>query len=309
MLDLMTHLFRLQAIVEEGSLRRAAERLSITQPALSRSLAKLEKRFGRPLLERGARGVTPTAFGAKVLSSVLRLSRHWELAEQELQSSNTSKKMRLRIRAGPLWRAVVLPGLIGELQRAFPNLVIELQNADFETAIPDLLEGRVDVFFGGLQIADEVDKRLSRKQFTVVHDRVVARADHPLFGRLRPNGSLEPQVLLDYPWLIYSNDPAYESATVHASIERLGRTPEIRITCESLISAIGLLQKSDCLSILPDAAVTEARGPQIIPVPVQLGRKRTRSGAIFRDEMADWPPLEYLLALCSARFASIEPVS
>lgn len=303
MLDLMTHLFRLQAIVEEGSLRRAAERLSITQPALSRSLAKLERRFGQPLLDRGARGVTPTAFGAKVLSSVLRLSRHWELAEQELSSSDTSKKMRLRIRAGPLWRAVVLPGLVAKLQRAFPDLVIELLNAEFETAIPDLLEGRIDIFFGGLQIAGEVETRLNRRQFTVVQDRVVAREDHPLFGRLGPDGSLEPPILLDYPWLIYSGDRAYENATVHASIERLGRAPEIRITCQSLITAISLLQKSECLSILPDAAVTEARDPKIIPVPAQLGRKRTRSGAIFRDEMADWPPLRHLLGLCAARFS------
>uniref|UniRef100_UPI003101AF82 helix-turn-helix domain-containing protein n=1 Tax=Neorhizobium sp. EC2-8 TaxID=3129230 RepID=UPI003101AF82 len=56
MLDQITHLFRLQAIVEEGSLRRAAERLNLTQPALSRSLAQLEAHFGRPLLERHARG-------------------------------------------------------------------------------------------------------------------------------------------------------------------------------------------------------------------------------------------------------------
>ena len=84
MLDIVTHLFRLQAIVEESSLRRAAARLNVTQSALSRSLAQLEAYFGRPILERHARGVRPTPFGERVLSESLRLQRQWTISEQSL---------------------------------------------------------------------------------------------------------------------------------------------------------------------------------------------------------------------------------
>jgi DNA-binding transcriptional LysR family regulator len=302
-LDLITHLFRLEAIVEEGSLRRAATRLSVTQPALSRSIALLEKRFGQPLLERSARGVVPTSFGSEVMASVRRLARHWEVAEQDLALSDTSRKASLRVTAGPLWRAVVLPGLLAELQRAFPDMQIELHNTSTQTTMSDLVEGRIDVAFGGLQVSDESHKRLVQRQFTVVTDRVVARETHPIFEKRRADGTIEPRRLLDHPWLVYASFPEYYNATIHASIERLGRPPDIRMVCESLISAIALLQKSDCLAILPDAAVTETREPRIVPVPVELGRKRTPSGAVFREEMADWPPLRHLLDLCAARFA------
>ena len=78
----------------------------------------------------------------------------------------------------------------------------------------------------------------------------------------------------------------------------------MRITCESLISALGLLQNSDCLSILPDAAVVETRAPRIVPVPVLLSRREVRSGAIYRDEMQDWPPLVMLMELCRERFGT-----
>lgn len=302
MLDHITYLFRLQTVIEEGSLRRAAEKLNITQPALSRSIQQLERRVGQQLLERHSRGVAPTATGKRMLSLSRRLARHWELAEEELLTGGGSLRGRLRLRSGPLYRAVVLPKLIGQLQSAFPDLVIEMQNAHGENAILELTEGRCDVVFGGLQIAEDVDKRLIVRQFTVVRDRVVAREDHPVFARLRPDETVAPETLLEYPWLIYTADPVYANATMHAPLERAGRSPDVRITCESLISAIGLLQNSDCLSILPDAALRETSSPRIVTVPVALSRRQVRSGAIYREEMRDWPPMAMLMRLCSERF-------
>lgn len=297
----MTHLFRLQAIVEEGSLRRAAVKLGVTQPALSRSIAQIEERLGQPLLERHARGVEPTAFGREVLSSVLRLSRQWELEEQELLTSAGPAKKVLRIEAGPLWRVVVLPALLGPLKEAHPDLKVELANLKSGSTVEGILEGRVDVMCGGLQFASDLPPRLSHRSFTVFHDRVIAREDHPLFDRAQ-GGELPPEALLDYPWLVYSGDPVYELEIAHAATERLGREPDIRITCESLNSAMRVLQQSDCISILPDGALVETRDPALVPVPVAMGRRRAPSGMIFRDEMADWPPLRTLMALCEAHF-------
>ncbi|WP_206615544.1 LysR family transcriptional regulator [Solirhodobacter olei] len=303
MLDQMTHLFRLKAIAEAGSLRKAAAVLNVTQPALSRTIAQLEARFGQPLLERSSQGVTLTQYGARVLASVQRLARHWEIAEEELKTSDASLRGRLLLRAGPLWRAVVLPKLIGRLQERFPELVIDLQNLQGDGNMVDLLEGRCDILFGGTQIIGPADRRLQAMQFTSVNDVVVAREDHPVFARARYGRKIEPEWLLDYPWLVYSGDPNYADATMHAPLERVGFSPDVKIRCESLISAIGLLQNSECLCILPDAALTETRNPRIVPVPVSMSRRQVHSGAIFRQEMAGWPPLEELMSLCKERFS------
>jgi DNA-binding transcriptional LysR family regulator len=307
MLDLITHLFRLRTVVEEGSMRRAAGILNVTQPALTRSIAQLEARFGQPLLVRHSRGVAPTEFGERVVSSVRRLSRHWELAELDLASGET-RSGRLRIRAGPLWRVIVLPGLVVELQREFPELVVEMQNLGGGTALIDLVEGRCDVVFGGLQTDEEIERRLAQAQFTTIHDRVVAREDHPIFQGIDARRRLiDPARLLDYPWLVYTADPVYEAETFHAMVERTGAAPKVRATCESLIAAIALLQKGDFLCILPDAAVADAASPRIVPVPVELGRRKLRSGATFRTETAEWPPMRRLLELCGSFFVAADP--
>lgn len=303
MIDLMTHLFRLQTIVEEGSLRRAALKLNITQPALSRSLAQIEERLGQPLLERHARGVVPNAFGAKVLSSVMRLSRQWELAEEELRSGAPLIGGRLCIEAGPLWRLIVLPRLIAPLQRAYPELTIEVHNLRPGARIDRLIEGGVDAIFGGLQFASDLPPRLVTRPFTQFHDRVVARDGHPVFAQLDATGHLAPERLLDHPWLVYTGDPIYQIEIEHAAAERLGRAPDISVKCESLTAALGILQHSDCISILPDVAITSVMSPQIMTVPVLLGRRKAPTGVIYREEFGDWPPFALLLDLCAAHFA------
>lgn len=302
MIDLMTHLFRLQAIVEEGSLRRAALRLNVTQPALSRSLAQIEERLGQPLVERHARGVVPTAFGAKVLSSVMRLSRQWELAEEELLSGAPTLSGTLRIEAGPLWRLVVLPRLLAPMQTAFPDLTIEVTNLQSGGQVDRLADGEVDAVFGGLQFASDLPARLRSRAFTEFHDHVVARLGHPILSRTEADGTIAPGRLLDYPWLVYTGDPVYEIEIVHALVDRLGRTPDIRVRSQSLTTALTVLQHGNCLSILPDFAVGGTTGAQITTVPVRLGNRKAPSGAIYREEIAAWPPFAKLLDLCADHF-------
>lgn len=303
MLDHITHLFRLQAIVEAGSMRRAAEVLNVTQPALTRSIAVLEERFGQPLLERHARGVRPTAFGLSVMRSTQRLARFWDIVDADLRNERRGMANTLRISAGPLWRVVVLPELLSQLQREMPELTIELRNSVPQDSRTQLLEGNLDVTFGGLQEPDEPADRLIKREFTVVQDRVVARDGHPLFDAVDASGQVDPGRLLDFGWLVYDIDPSYRATTLHATVERVGQPPNIRFICESLISAIRILQSSDCLCVLPNAALVETVNPRVLPVPVSLSRRQVRSGAIHRAEFADWPPIVRLMELCAAYFA------
>ncbi len=295
MLDRMSLLFRFQAIAEAGSVRKAAEALNITQPALSRSLGQLEQFYRQPLFERHARGVRPTGFGARLLSTISRLSRDWELAELELASGDRSYEGVLRISAGPLWSAVVLPVVIGKLGQSYPNLVIEIGYQQTSVA---LLEGRIDVSFGGLHSLERGASQMISQPFTTVHDRIIARADHPIHRR-RPD---DYDAVHDYPWIVYAADPIYEAESLHAVVERTGAAPQIRIRSTSLLTVLRLLQEGDYLCMLPDAAVTGMFGRPIKPTPIDLGRRGGPSGALYRSAMKDYPPLQELLRLCALFF-------
>jgi DNA-binding transcriptional LysR family regulator len=297
-LDRMNLLFRFHAIAEAGSVRRAAEALNITQPALSRSLNQLEVFYGQPLFERHARGVRPTGFGKRLLSTISRLSRDWELAELELASGGYTDDGILRLNVGPLWTSVALPPIVSQLHRIYPNLVVELNYLTGDSVLNALLEGRIDVTFGGLHSIEHGSGQLLSQEFTTVHDRVVAHLDHPIHQR-RADDYL---ALHDFPWLIYTADPVYEAQTLHAVVERTGAPPPVRIRTTSLLATLRLLQEGDYLCLLPDAAATGMAGHPIRPIPIDLGRRMSPSGARYRKAIAGYPPLQELLRLCRVFF-------
>ena len=298
MLDQITHLFRLETIVEQGSLRRAAERLNVTQPALSRSIVQLEQLFGQPLLERSSRGVQPTPFGRKVLSASLRLKRQWELAEQELREDDTADEVCLRIGAGPVWRAVILPEVMVRMHEAFPKLTFEIYRGQAEKFYEDLSEGRLDVVLAGVGQTSHHSRLVEKRLFTIAN-HVVARAGHPILRSASKSGVVSVEALLDYPWLVYLEYPVYREITIHAIHERIGHDPDIRLICDSLNTTIRSLQRGDYLAYLPEPIVFAAASPQLVPVPVDLKRRMVDIGMTIREEMVGWEPIRILEDVCT----------
>ncbi|AQZ52551.1 MAG: LysR family transcriptional regulator [Martelella sp.] len=300
MLDRMSLLFRFRTIAEAGSVRKASEILNVTQPALSRSLAQLEDFYDAKLLERHARGVRPTPFGTKLLSTISRLARDWELAEAELAGNDPAAEGRLRIHAGPLWSSVVLPTITSKLHKQYPNLTLEMAPSVAGSS-QALIDGMIDVAFGGLY-AESEHPNLETRAFSKICDRLVARADHPI-QQCRAD---EYEAVHCYPWIIYSADPIYEAETLHAVMERTGRLPQIRVRSSSLLAIFRLLQDGDYLCILPDAAALGIPGRPILTVPIELGRRNSDTGAVYRKAISHYPPLQALMALCADYFETID---
>ena len=297
----MNLLVRFAAICEAGSLRKAAQVLNITQPALSRSISTLEEVYGQPLLERHARGVAPTAFGTRLLASVTRLARDWELAEEQLVEDSQTLEGMLRINGGPLWESVVLPKVIGDLQKRYPRLGVEVHCETGNTLYTSLVEGRVDIAFGGLHRLDRGHDLLITRELTQVHDRLLARREHPIH-QCAPD---DYKALIGMPWVIYAADPIYEQQIIHTLIERTGVMPNIMLRCNSLIATVQSTQNADYLTMLPTSDIGNIFGPEIIPSPIDLGRRFGPTGARYRRAIADYPPLVCLLDLCE-RFVQAE---
>ena len=298
MLDRMSLLLRFQAIAEAGSVRKAAERLNITQPALTRSLRQLEQGYGMELLERHARGVRPTLFGNRLLSTISRVTREWELAELEMTTPGSAVDGVLRVAAGPLWSAVVLPVVTTRLQKLFPNLSMEIGFVSGDHAVSAMIEGRLDVTFGSPPYLSRGKSLLASHQFTSIRDRVIARADHPI----QTCGSQDYARLHDYPWVAFCGDTIYETETLHVVIERTGTAPDIRVRSASLLSIIRLLQEGDYLCMLPDAFAAGIGGMPIQPVPIDMGYRAFRTGAHYRKSIANFEPLRTMIDLCTDYF-------
>ena len=119
-------------IHETKSMRKAAEILTISQPALSINLRKTEERLGAPLFIRQANGMESTPLGDVLYNhtkSILNASR---LLEDEIEFLTNRSKKRLRVGLGVVWTTTLLPKVMKRLQREFPDY-----NFDFITGVAE----------------------------------------------------------------------------------------------------------------------------------------------------------------------------
>jgi DNA-binding transcriptional LysR family regulator len=130
------------AVVERKSFSQAAQRLGVTQPAVSLQIRSLEQRLGRQLLDRSGRRVEPTEAGLRLYASAQRLLALEENLLEELAADDEGAitgTLELGASTGP--GGTVVPLLLCEFQEQHPDLRVRLSVSDTQTVI-DQVAGR-----------------------------------------------------------------------------------------------------------------------------------------------------------------------
>ena len=148
--------------------------------ALSRTVARLEARFGGRLFERIPSGVRLTSLGALAAERAQRVLRELEAAEEQIEAAVSGLAGCFRISAHPLWMQAVLPAAIARFHDAFPGIELKLRGVARPQGIRLLTEGATDLHCGGIEAGEPLPPFLRRDSFVEVEAGIVARKGHPL---------------------------------------------------------------------------------------------------------------------------------
>ena len=292
MFETRSQVEQLLAVAEEGRIVAAAERLSMTQPALTRAVARLERRAGGALFERLPTGVRPTALGTAAVERARRLAREFADTDERIGETAAGRGARLRVSAAPVWmRAVVAPAAL-RFQSACPGVALTLRSAAFAEGVRLLADGAGDVHFGGIDDGRALPAFLRREPLLRITAGIVAHRGHPLHGA-RPT----PGDLLRHPWLecyTAARSGADERGPSLASVlerlrERTGERPGpvLRAGAAGLL----LLAEGPWLSWLPFAFLARLPALGLEPLPLVFGRRRCRTGLVARRSAEDLAPV------------------
>ncbi len=140
----------LDALLSEQHVTRAAERLHLSQPAVSHALARLRDLLGDPLLVRAGAGLAPTARALELVAPLAEA-----LAQvQSLLAPNTfdpaSARRTFRLAMSDYGAAIILPGLIRTLRAEAPGIDLQISHASREGMVEGLLNGDIDLAAGVL---------------------------------------------------------------------------------------------------------------------------------------------------------------
>jgi LysR family hydrogen peroxide-inducible transcriptional activator len=149
------------AVAEHGHFGRAAAALHISQPGLSAQVRELERRLGVVLFERSRATTRPTPAGVEVLARARRLLADAADLVRVAQSHEGAVRGRVRLAAIPTLAPYLLPAIVVELRRRWPDVELELAELRTAELVAAVVDAEVDlgllatpVDTGGLEVAD-----------------------------------------------------------------------------------------------------------------------------------------------------------
>ena len=140
----LAQLRALLAVVEHGGFTTAADRLGMSQPAVSRSVSAMESELGAPLLTRGRDGVTPTDAGEIVLRHAREVLRHFELMRTEVAALAGEVTGTLRLASLPSATGTLIASQLRTFRKRHPRVAVRLLEGSDREVRDWLDQGVVD---------------------------------------------------------------------------------------------------------------------------------------------------------------------
>jgi DNA-binding transcriptional LysR family regulator len=273
-------LLLLVAMAEEGNIHRAAEALSMTQPAASKLLKDLEDALGAKLFDRLPRGIRPTWYGETMIRHARMALASLSQAHDEIEALKAGRFGQVSIGAITTPGMTLLPAAIALVKQEHPNLRVALQIETSDVLMERLQQGKLDMVIG--RLFEQHDKSALRYQ-SLVEEPVVAivRPGHPLLSV----PSLTLRDLVGAGWIVPPVGGVlrhrFELMFQEAGLE----APANLIETTALLFTTKMLQQSDLMAVLAaDVARYYAEHGMVAVLPIQLPCKMDAYGLITRND-------------------------
>lgn len=280
------------AVVRLGSIGGAAASLSMTQPAISRILHRLEDRLGARLFVRHSTGMELNAFGRALLPHAELMESESRRAQEEIDMLKGSATGLVRVGVVPSVATQLLPQAIRATLRKSPKLHIHIAEATGGQLLAALMRREIDFAIVGLW-REPLDENVVATP--LFHDEVsvICRSGHPLTSK--PQLSLPD--LLAYPWAIPEKGNVIWSE-LHATFLRAGLEPPIAaVTANSIHTLKALVAATDFLTMLArESFQLEEQSGLLRTVPLKEASWTRQLALLHRSRGRLLPAANLLLA-------------
>ncbi len=253
-----------QAVAEELSFSRAAERLHIAQPALSRAVRDLEEELGTPLLARNKHKVRVTPAGAVLLRETGVLLGLAEEAARKVQRTALGQEGELRLGyIGPPTRDF-LAGVLREFRIRYPRVTVILEERTPERVWEMVLKGRLDL---GLTRPVTAGERLGLETLLLREEPLCAvlPSGHPL-AKVEP---LEWSALRGQPLIVLARR---EGVGLHDRVllgcQRAGFPPTLAHTPSIVGTVLTYVESGAGIGVVPESVATLAGADTMVFKPL-----------------------------------------
>lgn len=240
------HIRYFLAAYDAGTFASAAERLNLSQQAVSKSIQRLESQLGVRLFERDGRRIRPTAYAELFLPYARTIAAEAERFRANLGDMLGGRRGLVRIGVGPSAAADMVAAAANHLAEECPGLRMQVLAGIYEDMIEDLVCGKLDLFVAVRQVERHAPLIREEKLCDIAYV-VVAGAGHPLAG----SDAVELETLVAECWISGANLGIIEESIENSFAAHGLALPRPEIETTSVLFTLAMLDRGRHLSILP----------------------------------------------------------
>ncbi|MGF1477388.1 MAG: LysR family transcriptional regulator [Geminicoccaceae bacterium] len=282
-------------VAEEGSLRGAARKLGLTQPALTKAVRRLEDETGVSLFDRRSRGVELTVYGQSFRRHARMFRASMVEAQSELDALRQGTAGLVRLGAGPSFMARIVPDVLRRFRGDHPRVKLQIAGGLDDALKERLRSGSLDLVVAALP-PEGAELDLVRIPLMTDEYHVIADRAHPL----RCRRQVQLADLLDYPWIL-------PSPSTHL-VSRLGvlfataglPAPQPMIETDIVATKLQLMDQSDYLSFHAVAHLKAQNVARIAPLAIEGAFWARRAGVMTRRGLEPNPAARALIDMIGA---------
>ncbi len=264
----------LAAIVEEGSLTKAAQSLGCTQSAVSHSISALEGELGFPVLTRSRGGISLTDEGERLMPAVRALLNSEEHLRQTASSIRGLDSGTVRIGTFTSVAVHWLPIVLKAFQQDFPGVSVKLLNGDYHDVEQWLADGSIDIGFVTVPMSIEC------KCIPLMEDRLLAIL--PMGSRFENYAKFPLTECEREPFISLLESSDHDA---RRALEAAGVKPNVRFYTKDDYALIAMVEQGLGMSIVPELLL-KGRSDKLRTLPLIPEAKRIIGLAIAAGDKA-----------------------
>jgi DNA-binding transcriptional LysR family regulator len=288
----------LMAVVQVGSMRKAAELLNTTQSAVSRSIADLEQTIGARLLDRSPQGIEPTRYGRALLRRSVAVFDELKQGVQEIEFLSNPEAGELLIGSGSAFAEGFVLAIIERLSQRYPRVAYHLMPGALLTLYDQLRERRIELAFSGdsaLDPQEDIDAEVLFEEPLAV----AASAENPWLRRRRV-GLAD---LVNEPWTWSPPGTVIDRLMVEAFRAGGIEPPRATVYTDAINVRIRLAATRGFLTVVPASMLSfPGKHESLRRLPVELPTTRRQMG-IITVKNRTLSPLAHLFIACARDIA------
>ncbi|NTZ16278.1 LysR family transcriptional regulator [Paenibacillus sp. JMULE4] len=275
-----------QTVARMEHMTRAAQFLSVSQSALSRSISRMEEELGVPLFDRVGRSIKLNRYGELFLRRVHRIMKEYEEGKHEIRNMLDEEAGEVMLGFLHTLGSHLIPDLIVTFRASYPNIRFQLNQSNTASLLQQLIQGSIDLCL--LSSPDEANPSVEWKKLWSEELFIFVPAHHPLANR----GAVSLEEISDEPMVSFKKGYGLRNVIDRLCIEA-GFAPKIAFEGEEVPTVAGLVAAGLGVALIPDVKGLTDR--KLVKLSVSSPECYRIIGAAWMKERYLSPPAERFL--------------